>query len=242
VVTSRISIKAKLTGGRMTNVYVKRHERWQCVSSHASGKAGRDSAVLELRAKTQFELERPDEMVLIRKRAERAVRVGTRFDCLVEKVFVKAGQTVKKGDPLVDLFSTELAAAKNDFQTTKAQWVYDQTMLLFRQKQFANKDVSEQILVDARNDAKKSGLGFSTARQRLLDLGVDDEAIGRLAKGEDGNQARLTDRATVDGTVVEVRAKLGKIYNQSAILIVIDPANPAEPDAKQNNRPEKVSP
>ena len=44
VVTSRISIKGKLTGGRMTNVYVKRRGRWQCVSSHASGKVDADHA------------------------------------------------------------------------------------------------------------------------------------------------------------------------------------------------------
>jgi RNA polymerase sigma factor (sigma-70 family) len=39
VVTSRIKIAGYSTRGRMTNVYVKRKGRWQCVASHASGLA-----------------------------------------------------------------------------------------------------------------------------------------------------------------------------------------------------------
>ena len=37
--------------------------------------------------------------------------------------------TVKKGDPLVELFSTDLAAAKNDYQTREVQWKHDQRIL-----------------------------------------------------------------------------------------------------------------
>jgi len=37
VVTSRIKIRGGPIWGRMTNVYVKKHGRWQCVASHASG-------------------------------------------------------------------------------------------------------------------------------------------------------------------------------------------------------------
>ena len=40
MVTSRLKIPGYPTHGRMTNVYVKRQGRWQCVASHASGMAG----------------------------------------------------------------------------------------------------------------------------------------------------------------------------------------------------------
>ena len=43
-------------------------------------------------------------------------KVRPRFDTLVEKVFVAVGQRVKKGDPLVELRSADLASAKRDFQ------------------------------------------------------------------------------------------------------------------------------
>ncbi len=50
-------------------------------------------------------------------------KIRPRFDTLVEKVRVERGQKVTIGAPLVDLFSTELAAAKNDYQTAFVQWV-----------------------------------------------------------------------------------------------------------------------
>ena len=37
-----------------------------------------------------------------RSRTGQEIRIRPRFKCLVERVYVKAGQTVKKGDPLVD--------------------------------------------------------------------------------------------------------------------------------------------
>ena len=56
-------------------------------------------------------------------------KIRPRFDTLVENVRAELGQNVKKGDPLVDLFSTELAAAKNDFQTAYVQWQHDLRLL-----------------------------------------------------------------------------------------------------------------
>ena len=38
VVTSLIKLDGAPTGGRMTNVYVRRQGRWRCVNSHASGR------------------------------------------------------------------------------------------------------------------------------------------------------------------------------------------------------------
>ena len=61
-------------------------------------------------------------------------KIRPRFDTLVEKVRVERGQKVTIGAPLVDLFSTELAAAKNDFQTAFVQWVHDRNLLKMKDK------------------------------------------------------------------------------------------------------------
>ena len=66
-------------------------------------------------------------------------KIRPRFDTLVEKVRAELGQKVKKGYPLVDLFSTELAAAKNDFQTAYVQWQHDLRLLEMRKKLFNRK-------------------------------------------------------------------------------------------------------
>src|SRR4051812_15881885 len=55
-------------------------------------------------------------------------KVRPRFDTLVVKVHASLGQPVQKGDPLVELYSTELAQAKSDFQTKYVQWQHDKKL------------------------------------------------------------------------------------------------------------------
>ncbi len=87
-------------------------------------------------------------------------KVRPRFDTLVEKVYVELGQKVKKGDPLVDLFSTDLAAAKNDFQTAYVQWQHDLTLRTLREKLFKNGSaISEQLLIDYPQRRKQEPAG-----------------------------------------------------------------------------------
>ena len=98
-------------------------------------------------------------------------KIRPRFDTLVEKVRVELGQKVKKGDPLLDLFSTDLAAAKNDFQTAYVQWQHDLTLRTLRENLFKTEAISEQLLTDTRNDENKSRLAVTTARQKLSSSG-----------------------------------------------------------------------
>ena len=53
------------------------------------------------------------------------VRVHTPVECRVDEVLVELGQTVKKGDPLLESFSTELAEAKRDYLAASSQWERD---------------------------------------------------------------------------------------------------------------------
>src|SRR5262249_6739876 len=90
-------------------------------------------------------------------------KIRPRLDTLVERVRAELGQHVKKGDPLVDLFSTDLAAAKNDFQTAYVQWQHDLTLRNVREELIKTNAISQQVLVDTRNDENKSRLALSTA-------------------------------------------------------------------------------
>ncbi len=51
--------------------------------------------------------------------------VRLQFDSRVDKVLVDLGSVVKKGDPLLELFSTDLAAAKSDYELAVSQWNHD---------------------------------------------------------------------------------------------------------------------
>jgi RNA polymerase sigma factor (sigma-70 family) len=160
------------------------------------------------------------------------VKIRPRFDTLVEKVNVELGQKVKKGDPLVVISSTELAAAKNDFQTRYVQWQHDLEICWIRERAIKSSAVSNQQVVDARNDENKSRLAFTTARQKLIVFGVPEEQIDSLkdkrpsppdekqdAKLSD--KARLTRRSPVDGVVIKRDVVPGNLYDNKDVLLVI---------------------
>ena len=148
-------------------------------------------------------------------------KIRPRFDTLVERVRAELGQKVKKGDPLVDLFSTDLAAAKNDFQTAYVQWQHDLRLLKMREKLYAEKAISQQVLVDSQNDESKSRLAYTTAKEKLLVFGVPEEQIDPLLNnlGDQSvptelhaitDKARMTRTSPVEGIVIQRDAVVWK--------------------------------
>lgn len=161
-------------------------------------------------------------------------KIRPRFDTLVERVRVMLGEKVKKGDPLVDLFSTDLAAAKNDFQTAYVQWQHDLRLLKMREKLFAQKAIAEQVLVDIKNDESKSRLAYTTANEKLLVFGVREDDIAPLLKnlGDEAmpkelhaisDKAKMTRLSPVEGIVIQRDAVPGNLYDNNDVLMVIAP-------------------
>ncbi len=161
-------------------------------------------------------------------------KIRPRFDTLVEKVRVERGQKVTIGAPLVDLFSTELAAAKNDFQTAYVQWVHDQNLLRMKKRLLVEKAASEQVVIDAQNDESKSRLTAATAKEKLKVFGVSEEQIELLTKNL-GNapmpeelhvisdKARMTRLSPVEGSVIQRDAVPGNLYDNNDVLLTIAP-------------------
>lgn len=163
-------------------------------------------------------------------------KVQSRFDALVEGVLVERGQLVKKGDPLVDLFSTELAKAKSEFQTNYVQWRHDRRLLELREKLIKTGAISEQVLVDTQNDESKSRLDYYTSWENLRVLGVpDDEIEPLIAKlGEKtsldlqgmhdvADKAKMTLRSPVNGIIIERDVVAGNLYDNDDVMFVIAP-------------------
>jgi cobalt-zinc-cadmium efflux system membrane fusion protein len=178
---------------------------------------------LELTGRTAYD---PDTLTKIRPR----------FDALVEKVHATLGQRIKKGDPLVDLFSTDLAQAKSDFQTKYVQWQHDQRLLKAREELFKTGAVSRQQLVDTQNDEKKSYLDYTLARDKLkiyykvpddqiepLLQGLGDVTPGINRYGKTEDKAKMTLLSPTDGIVIEREVVPGNFYETSDVLMVIAP-------------------
>ena len=163
-------------------------------------------------------------------------KVRPRFDTLVEKVLVELGQKVQKGQPLLKLFSTDLAAAKSDFQTAYVQWQHDLTLRELREKLFKTEAISAQVLTDTRNDENKSRLAVTTARQKLVVFEVPEQQIDDLVKNLNpaqlpdkdaihsfNDKAKMTRLSPVDGIVVLRDVVPGNLYDTNDVLMVIAP-------------------
>ena len=152
-------------------------------------------------------------------------KVRPRFDnALVEKVFVSAGQSVKKGDPLLELQSAELGAAKNECRTKFVQWDHDHKYLVAREPLAKEGRITQIIWTDTQNDEKKSRLDYFVARDKLATYGMTNEQIDKLLEGlsddrkkaleaDDDTQdiTRMTVLSPIDGMVVERDARPGQL-------------------------------
>jgi membrane fusion protein, heavy metal efflux system len=188
----------------------------------ASVKAESEPIKLELTGRTAYD---PDTLTKIRPR----------FDTLVERVHASLGQKVKKGDPLVELHSTDLAAAKSDFQSKYVQWQHDRRLYNVRQELVKTGAISKQQWVDTQNDEKKSLLDYTLAGDKLKILKVPDQDIEPLLAplrdaqpsapqfGNVKDKAKMTLVSPVDGIVIEREVVPQNFYETSSVLMVIAP-------------------
>ena len=178
----------------------------------------RTADVLTLPGKTDFD---PDEVAKIR----------TQFDAVVEKVCVGLGEAVKKGDPLLELSSKELADAKKDLQTSYLQWRLDTIKPKSVEIPVQSKAARSELPL-RESAASKSRLAFTTARERLVVMGVFEpeidamieEAPGLLTAKPDtqlGAKSRLTRVAPFDGVVIKRDVVVGNYYDRNDTLLVI---------------------
>ena len=84
--------------------------------------------------------------------------VRTQFDSRVDKVLVDLGSTVKKGDPLLELFSTDLAEAKSDYETAVSQWAHDKKVLRLQGARWPRTNtLPRKELIEVENDEARAG-------------------------------------------------------------------------------------
>ena len=149
-------------------------------------------------------------------------KVRPRFACLVEKIRVKVGQTVKAGDILAEVFSTELAGAKNTFLTRSVQFDHDRRLCDLREKLAATGAIGQQLWVDTQNDMDKSRLDFNLAINQLTLLGLSQQEIESIKKEEGEARARFTIRSPVNGTVNRIEVGPQDLCDPKGVLMVID--------------------
>lgn len=150
-------------------------------------------------------------------------RIRSRFKCLVSKVYPSLGQEVKKGEPLVELFSTDLAEAKGLYEERYAQWEHDRAQYERVKPLYDQRAISEKDYYDALNDERKSRLEYKVARDNLIVFGLSEQEIENLPNEDGSKKAHMTLRSPADGLVIERAVVVGNLYDENDVMMVIAP-------------------
>ncbi len=149
--------------------------------------------------------------------------VRTQFDSRVDKVLVDLGTVVKIGDPLLELFSTDLAEAKSNYEAAVSQWERDKKVLDYKTPLAKSDTLPRKELIEIENDEAQSRLKKKLTKDKLLVYGLTEKEI-EAAKTEDGVQkARMILRSRAKGVVVSRAVVKDNYYTSADPLLTIAP-------------------
>lgn len=130
----------------------------------------------------------------------RLARVTAPLPGRVVQLFVRFGDTVKSGQPLLELDSPDLVAAQTDYLRAKSALAQTERTLL-RQQDLRQAGIGAQREVEqAQTDRDLAKSELERAMLRLKLLGIDPGALGRP----------LVVRAPVSGRIVEYKVAPGE--------------------------------
>lgn len=150
-------------------------------------------------------------------------QIRPKFSGLIDRVYVGLGADVEAGDPLVDLFSPDLAEAKFSFEKKVAQHEYDRTEAARARNLLETKSISEKEYLSRVNDEKRSAAEAKLAKDELLVYGLTEAEIAAIPKEDGTRKAKMTLRAPATGVVIRRDVVQGNRYDVADVLLVIAP-------------------
>ncbi len=145
------------------------------------------------------------------------------FKGRVDKVHVAVNQSVRKGDPLVDLYSKDLAEAKSAYEIERIQWIHDKKLLEDREKLIKSNAIATILFEETRNSEMKSHKEYEVARDKLMVYGLNDADIERVDQEPGAQKARMTLRSPADGFVIDRTVVPGNLYDENDTLMKVAP-------------------
>jgi cobalt-zinc-cadmium efflux system membrane fusion protein len=133
---------------------------------------------------------------------------------------------VKKGDPLLEIFSPEVAAAKHNYETAISQHARDKKVLDYKAPLAETNAIPRKDLIEAQNDEAKSNLRMKLTRDQLLVHGLTDAQIEMIPREEGSQRASMVLCSPVAGLVVKRMAVPGNYYDPTTELIEIAQDDP----------------
>jgi len=149
----------------------------------------------------------------------------------VTRVMAELGQSVRRGQPLAQIFSPELAEAETRFVSARAELEAHELELHRTEKLVEIGSASRQELERLHAEHTARLTEAETARSRLELLGLSASAVTSLAAGKEVGAVTtvvapiagvITERAANTGLNVDTTAKLFTVVDLSTVWIIAD--------------------
>ena len=147
---------------------------------------------------------------------EAYAEVGSAVAARAVRILASPGDTVSRGQPLVELQSVELGRARADYWNARARTDLARANVA-RKHELAERVVPKREVEQAEADAASAEADLQAALGSLRALGLAEEDL-RSATGDD---ARLVLRAPLAGTVIERNVVTGQMTDPSKPLFRI---------------------
>jgi cobalt-zinc-cadmium efflux system membrane fusion protein len=152
----------------------------------------------------------------------RVTHVSPRIEGTVRKVHASLGESVRRGQALVELESVQIGEAESDYLTTQASLRLARASAE-RQEQLRKEQISsEKEYLAARQELEAAQIHARAAEEKLARLGVARGDLDRLAgAGRGAGGGGLVIRAPADGIVLEMHAVPGELVKPDESIVTV---------------------
>ena len=151
-----------------------------------------------------------------------AVHISPRIPGVIESVKVDMGAHVREGDVLFSINSVELGKALSDYERSRSLAALAGKTVDREKSLFKSRISSEQEMIDAQMTYEQHKAERDAARQLLRVLGLTDEVLASIDRGEAGVRAgSLPVRAPLEGTIIEKHAVVGELVEPGSDVMLL---------------------
>jgi membrane fusion protein, heavy metal efflux system len=141
---------------------------------------------------------------------EAYTEVGSAVSSRAVRILASPGDAVRRGQPLVELQSTELGRARADYMSARARAELARAAVA-RKRELAGRVVPMREVQEAEAEARASEADLQAALASLRALGFSETDL----HAQDGDEARLVIRSPMAGTIIERNVVPGQMTEPS---------------------------
>jgi cobalt-zinc-cadmium efflux system membrane fusion protein len=151
---------------------------------------------------------------------QRIARIGASVTGRVSEITAMLGQTVKKGEHLALLNSTELSIAQSDYLKASSQVNLRRLAVQRAQRLLESDAIAAAELLDRQGILTEAEVDLQAAQDRLRVMGMTENDLNRLAKKRSIHSFSPV-VSNIDGVVIERNITLGQVVQPSDALYTV---------------------